>query len=173
MNPASAWTELASIVENVGARPRLREQPEGPATVYDAAHHICSLSIGMTVLGKRDNNRLRVGNTLLRMAHYVASRPALLPRLKVWARSEESLVSSGLLPRGYLTEETAFTTLRFLEAAGRIRFAGRDIVTPENDPFVDELAAALRAGDFFSTHFQVYDEIGALKITKKSLGDDS
>jgi len=138
--------ELAALLREVGASPRVRPERVVRSTLYDLDYHVALIAcVFFIASGSEVASTRRLVAHWLKILQFVAVRPTLLPNFTVWAttRRNQDLDTWQLMPRGYVGDSTHDRTVELLVAGG--------VLVREGD--------ALVAGSRFTDLQRVYDDL--------------
>jgi hypothetical protein len=128
--------ELVALLSGTNLKPRFGAQRPIIPAQYDALYALCMTACAIVALAKPsggDSDELRLNNSLLKFAQFIASRPRLLRDYLLWREhrregAQLDLQSWPLLPRGFLTDQTPTAVLGFLSAIGELERDEKDVV---------------------------------------------
>jgi len=143
--------ELAALLQEVGASPRVRPERVVRSTLYDLDYHIALIACVFSITaGNESASSHRVVAHWLKILQFIAVRPTLLPNFQMWAstRRHQDLDTWQKMPRGYLGDTTHDSTVELLVAGG--------VLVRESD----ELVAAGR----FAELRRIYDDLVARNL---------
>lgn len=145
--------ELASMLREAGANPRVHPERIARSTLYDLDYHVALIACVFFIAGDDEAARLhRVVAHWLKVLQFIAVRPSLLSDFQNWAgtRRHQDLDTWQMMPRGYLGDVTHDRTVELLVACG--------VLTREGD----ELAAGSRFDDLR----RIYDGLVAADLLR-------
>jgi hypothetical protein len=143
--------ELAAVLREVGASPRVRPERIVRSTLYDLDYHVALIAcVFFIVAGNEAAGSHRVVAHWLKILQFIAVRPSLLPDFQIWAgtRRHQDLDTWQKMPRGYLGDSTHDRTVELLVAGG--------VLSREGDELI--------AGSRFSDLRRVYDDLLASNL---------
>lgn len=145
--------ELAAVLREAGANPRVRLERIVRSTLYDLDYHVALIAcVFFIAVGNEAASPHRVVAHWLKILQFVAVRRTLLPDFQIWAgtRRHPDLDTWQKMPRGYLGDSTHDRTVELLVATG--------VVAREGD--------ALVAGSRFTALRRIYDDLVARDLLR-------
>ena len=146
--PSPKVQQLAELLRETGAKPRVSPDRVVRSTLYDLDYHVALIACVFFIAseGRTDGTRSVIAHWL-KILQFIAVRPSLLPDFLRWARTRRrpDLDTWQQMPRGYLGDRTHDRTVELLVAMqvlhrsadalvggdnfGRLEALYRDIVT--------------------------------------------
>lgn len=130
-NESDPVQELAAMLQEVGASPRVRPERLARSTLYDLDYHVAVIAcVFLTVAGDETAMRPCIQAHWLKVLQFIAVRPSLLPDFLIWAgtRRHQDLDTWQRMPRGYLGDTTHDRTVELLVAGGLLAREGEALV---------------------------------------------
>lgn len=117
--PSTKVQELAELLRESGAQPRVSPDRVVRSTLYDLDYHVALISCVFFIASQNrtDDTRSVVAHWL-KILQFIAVRPSLLPDFLRWARTRRrpDLDTWQKMPRGYLGDLTHDRTVELLVA---------------------------------------------------------
>ena len=117
--PSAKVQELAELLRESGAKPRVSPDRVVRSTLYDLDYHIALIACVVFIASdRRTDGTRRVVAHWLKILQFIAVRPSLLPDFLRWARARRrpDLDTWQKMPRGYLGDRTHDRTVELLVA---------------------------------------------------------
>ena len=147
--------ELAAVLREAAASPRVRPERIVRSTLYDMDYHVALIACVFFIIAEGEAaTSHRVVAHWLKMLQFIAVRPALLRNFQIWAatRRQQDLDTWQKMPRGYLGDTTHDHTVELLVAGG--------VLVREGDELI--------AGSRFADLRRIYDDL----IARNLLGSE-
>jgi len=164
--------ELASVLREVGANPRVRRDRIARSTLYDLDYHVALIACVFFVSqdGVVSEPRGLVANWL-KLLQFIAVRPALLPNFQIWAaaRRFQDLNTWQMMPRGYLGDATHERTVELLVACGVLARTGDELVPGNRFDNLRRIYSELLAKNLLQSERGVLLELSRTKVNKTLL----
>lgn len=145
-HPDPRLEELANLLREAGASPRISPERIVRSTLYDLEYHVGVIACAFVSLAEErlDHSKVVVAHWL-KLLQFVAVRPALLPAFMRWAKARRrpDLDSWQRMPRGYLGDRTHDRTVEYLVAS--------NVLVRETD----KLASGVRFGVLTAMYQQI------------------
>jgi hypothetical protein len=150
-NDVDAVQELAALLREAGASPRVRPERIVRSTLYDLDYHVALIACVFFIIAYDEGARHMVAHWL-KIVQFIAVRPTLLPDFQIWAssRRHQDLDTWQKMPRGYLGDSTHDRTVELLVTGGVLVREG------------DELAPGSRFHDLQ----RIYQEVVARNLLR-------
>ncbi|HEY6421355.1 MAG TPA: hypothetical protein VIX59_20340 [Candidatus Binataceae bacterium] len=165
--------ELAVLLAEVGARPRLEPQRIAPSTLYDTHYHLAVVACAFGDDAKPgQDGRRRILAPWLKLLQFVAARPQLAPDLRAWAgtRRNADLDTWRRMPRGYVGDRTHDGIVEFLVAAGILdRDKPNQLVAGRLVGLLDALYDRIKATNLFTNERRVLEELRVVHASRTML----
>lgn len=160
--------ELAAVLREVGASPRVRADRVVRSTLYDLDYRVALIACVFFIA--RANTR-RVVAHWLKILQFVAVRPTLLPSFQVWAatRRHQDLDTWQKMPRGYLGDNTHDRTVELLVAAGVLAREGDELLEGGRFAELRELYDDLVARDLLRSERATLLKLSNTRVNKTLL----
>jgi len=145
--------ELAAVLREAGAGPRVRPERIARSTLYDLDYHVALIAcVFFITIGDGAARSHRVVAHWLKVLQFIAVRPSLLADFLIWAgtRRHQDLDTWQRMPRGYLGDSTHDRTVELLVAGGVLAREGDELI----------------AGGRFSDLRRIYDDLVARSLLR-------
>lgn len=123
--------ELAVVLQEAGASPRVRLERIARSTLYDLDYHIALIAcVFFVTVGDESIRPHRLVAHWLKILQFIAVRPSLLSDFQIWAgtRRRQELDTWQKMPRGYLGDTTHDRTVELLVAGGVLAREGDELI---------------------------------------------
>jgi hypothetical protein len=160
---------LAALLEETGAKPRVRPERVVRSTLYDLDYHTALIACAFFETTQRGAGGSRsVMAQWLKILQFVAVRPALLPDFLRWAgaRRQPDLESWQKMPRGYIGDSTHDRTIELLIAERILMRKPDSLASGERFSILQTLYENLLAKDLLRSE---RDTLRALAHTRANL----
>lgn len=173
------WQDLATLLREAKAVPRLRAESIIPSSIYDPLYRVVTIGLAMRACGKAspDTGLPMLNAAKLKLCQFVAIRPQLLPSLRDWISAHEggerpSLDGWAQFPRGYAADSLHESVLTYLVAIGELVREGHNLYVTklESKPgLLSRLVETVDQMDTFQGERKVLQELSTMRITLKML----
>lgn len=164
--------ELAAVLREVGASPRVRTNRIARSTLYDLDYHIALIACAFVITaGDKAARSHRVIAHWLKVLQFVAVRPTILPDFKVWAGTwqRRGLDIWQKMPRGYLGDTTHDHTVEFLIVGGVLARDGDALIAGNNFGRLQHVYDDLVARNLLLTEREALRELSDIHVNKTLL----
>jgi hypothetical protein len=153
-NELDSLGELAALLKEVGASPRVRPERVVRSTLYDLDYHVALIACVFFVpSGNEAAGSHSVLAHWLKILQFIAVRPTLLTNFQAWAttRRHQDLDTWQKMPRGYLGDSTHDGTVELLIAGGVLMRDGDALVAGRRFADLRRIYDDLVAGNLLSS----------------------
>ncbi len=167
-NESDPVQELAAMLREVGASPRVRPEHVVRSTLYDLDYHMALIAcvFFITAAGSR-----RIVAHWLKILQFIAVRPSLLPSFESWAstRRQQDLDTWQTMPRGYLGDNTHDRTVELLVAGGVLLREGDELVDGGRFAELQRVYSDLLAKNILRSERETLLKLSNIRVNKTLL----
>lgn len=164
--------ELASLLREANAVPRLSPERMVRSSFYDAVYRACITGLAIRECGRRVLSAWSLNDQLLRLYQFTAIHRGLLKPLQEWAAARRSGTLTPLqewarFPAGYATDTIHDGVVTYLLATGQLRRDRTTLVLDElpTSTFLWSLLRAVDAATLFPSERLALVELRQSGIT--------
>ena len=164
--------ELALLLREIGAAPKLANDRVVRSTLYDLDYHVAIIACAFTINGKRHtDDTVRIVSHWLKLLQFIAARPRLLSDFQSWAgnRRRPNVDSWQMMPRGYLGDRTHDRVIDLLVAGGILFRAAEDVISGSRFAVLENLYARIVASDILTSERSALTELARTAVNKTML----
>jgi hypothetical protein len=165
--------QLADLLREAGAKPRVSPDRVVRSTLYDLDYHIALIACVFFIVSEQrtDGTRSVVAHWL-KILQFIAVRPALLPDFLRWARTRRrpDLDTWQLMPRGYLGDRTHDRTVEFLVATNVLHRTADSLIGGEAFAGLHALYHDVMAKGLLRSEREALQTMSSLPVNKTLLG---
>ena len=171
-NAMSPVQQLADVLRESGASPRVKADSIVRSTLYDLDYHVALISCVFMIAADEDtaNSRTIVAHWL-KIIQFIAVRPTLLLDFQDWAKARRfpDLETWQKMPRGYLGDNTHDRTVELLVAKKILIRTGDKLSNGERFIELRQLYENIVAKDIFRSERFTLLELGRTAVNKTLL----
>jgi hypothetical protein len=164
--------ELAAVLREVGASPRVRPERIVCSTLYDLDYHVALIAcVFFITAGDEAANPKNVVAHWLKILQFIAVRPSLLDDFRIWAgtRRHQDINTWQMMPRGYLGDNIHDRTVELLVAGGMLAREGDALVAGDRFAHLRRIYDDLVAGNLLSSERATLIELSHIRVNKTLL----
>jgi hypothetical protein len=164
--------ELAAVLREIGASPRVRPERIARSTLYDLDYHVALIAcVFFIAAGDATVGLRRMVAHWLKILQFIAVRPTLLPDFQIWAstRRHQDLDTWQRMPRGYLGDSTHDRTVELLVAVGVLAREGEELVAGSRFADLRKVYEDLVARDLLRLERETLIKLACTRVNKTLL----
>ena len=164
--------QLAGLLRETGARPRVSSGRVVRSTLYDLDYHLALIAcVFFTASERPTDGPRRVVAHWLKILQFIAMRPLLLQDFLQWAqaRRRPDLDVWQKMPRGFLGDRTHDRTVELLVARGVLHRTGDSLIGGEDFGLLEDLHRQVVARDLFRPEREALERMSLLRVNKTLL----
>lgn len=164
--------QLAELLRETGAKPRVSPDRVVRSTLYDLDYHIALIaSVFFIASEPRTDGTRSVVAHWLKILQFIAARPALLPDFVRWSRARRrpDLDTWQKMPRGYLGDRTHDRTVELLVATKVLHRTADSLVGGESFSRLETLYLDILAKGLLRSEREALETMAHLSVNKTLL----
>jgi hypothetical protein len=164
--------QLAELLRETGAKPRVSPDRVVRSTLYDLDYHIALIaSVFFIASEPRTDGTRSVVAHWLKILQFIAARPALLPDFVRWSRARRrpDLDTWQKMPRGYLGDRTHDRTVELLVATKVLHRTADSLVGGESFSRLETLYLDILAKGLLRSEREALETMSHLSVNKTLL----
>lgn len=164
--------QLAELLRETGAKPRVSPDRVVRSTLYDLDYHIALIaSVFFIASEPRTDGTRSVVAHWLKILQFIAARPALLPDFVRWSRARRrpDLDTWQKMPRGYLGDRTHDRTVELLVATKVLHRTADSLVGGESFSRLETLYLDILAKGLLRSEREALETMSHLSVNRTLL----
>ena len=164
--------QLAELLRETGAKPRVSPDRVVRSTLYDLDYHIALIaSVFFIASEPRTDGTRSVVAHWMKILQFIAARPVLLPDFVRWSRARRrpDLDTWQKMPRGYLGDRTHDRTVELLVATKVLHRTADSLVGGESFSRLETLYLDILAKGLLRSEREALETMSHLSVNKTLL----
>ena len=172
MSSSGKVQQLAELLRETGAKPRVSPDRVVRSTLYDLDYHVALIACVFFIASepRTDGTRSVVAHWL-KILQFIAVRPALLPDFLRWSRARRhpDLDMLQEMPRGYLGDRTHDRTVELLVATKVLHRTADSLIGGESFARLETLYLDILAKGLLRSEREALQTMSHLPVNKTLL----